>query len=178
MPIKNLTSDEFRNLIYEGKNLPKESYSKDLEQIQNFSYNDFGCYGSKKYYDSLIFIVSYDEVHIYGILKFAYFESSKNYSISYCSTNKLFLNKGICYKMVNSFTSYFSYKYPKEILCISQYSVSGWKYLRPLLLTLCRQQKITFKDNIVGYMEYGREYLEEFNKLRKISIEINGEMLY
>jgi len=178
MKTEKLTASEFSKLVYNG-NLPKEKYKTDLAKIKYFSFIDLGCsYGSKKYDDSLIFIVSYDEFHIYGVLKFAYFESDKHYSISYCSTNKDHLNKGVCYKIVNLFTSYFKQKYPDELLFISQYSVSGWKYLRPLLSNLCSQKNISFKDNIVGYMDEDGLYSDEYYKLRDLSIKLIGGSVY
>ena len=80
--------------------------------------------------------------------------------------------------MVDLFTSYFSHKYSKEILYVSQYSVSGWKYLRPLLLNLCKQKDISFRDNIIGYMDDDAKYSDEYYTLRDISIKIVGERFY
>jgi len=168
MKTESMTASEFSKLVYCGC-LPKENYVNDLKQIKYFSYDDFGChfYGSKEYNDSLVFVVCYDEEHIYGVTKFAYFSNEEHYSISYCSTNKNYLNKGICSKMVDLFTSYFS-----------QYSVSGWKYLRPLLLNLCKQKDISFRDNIIGYMDDDAKYSDEYYTLRDISIKIVGERFY
>jgi len=177
MKIELLTSKEFKQLIYQGKNLPNKNYANDLDKIRYFSFDDIigiNWFGNDKYTESLRFVVAYDNNHIYGVLKFAYFSCPNHYSISYCSVNESFFNMGICKKMVSVFCEYFSITYPNTELNISQYSVSGWKYLRPTILSECSKHNITFIDNIIGYFDKGKEYDPEYYSLKEVSIKEVG----
>lgn len=116
METKVLTCDEFKNLIYDGKSLPKNNYSSDLENIRYFSFDDLKCwFANNKYCETLRFVVCYDRNHIYGVLKFAWFSSNNNYSISYCSTNNDYKNTGICKTIIKIFCEYFSFEYPSQL---------------------------------------------------------------
>ena len=176
MQTKVLTQHEFIDLLYGGGSMPLTKYVDSIDKIRFFSYEDLTMFrfGHDKHTNSLRFVVSYDSEHIYGVLKFAWFEGNKHYSIGYCSTNTDFVNLGICTRIVDLFCEYFSLTYPNEVLNISQYSVSGWKYLRTSILKACVKNNISFNDNIIGYFDSGKEYVDEFYKLRELSIELNG----
>lgn len=172
METKILNTSEFQNLIYGGKNLPLQHYLNDLDKIDYFSFDDFRGYffGSEKYNQTCRYVVSYDKKHIYGILKFAYFSGcGGKYSISYCSTNSDYKGNGICKNIVKIFMEYFSLTYPNDILHTSQYTVSGWKYLRKAILENITNLNIKFEDNIVGYFDKGKKYDEEFYYLHDLS---------
>lgn len=180
MKTKVLTQEEFSYLIYGNSGMPKKKYSIDLDKIRYFSFDDIcrSWMASEKHTESLRYVVCYDKNHIYGALKFAWFEGSKNYSITYCSTNKEYVSQGICKEIIKVFCEYFSNTYPDENLNISQYSVSGWKYLRPTLLRYSKINNITFVDNIVGYFDDGKVYDKEYYELRDLSIKIVGRNDY
>jgi len=180
MQTKILTQQEFIDLTYGGGSLPLNKYVNSIEKIRFCSYEDICMFGwfDEHHNDSLRYVVCYDNDHIYGVLKFAWWSGNKHYSIGYCSTNTDFVNIGICKKLVNLFCKYFSSVYPHDILNISQYTVSGWKYLRNVIIDSCVKNNISFNDNIIGYFDKGKEYADEFYKLRNVSIQINGREDY
>lgn len=160
-----MTLTEFSNLIYAGKSLPKCEYSDSLKNINYFSYEDLRVlHFNQKYNETLRFVVCYDLKNIYGIIKFAYFQNNKAHSISYCSTNSNFAQKGICKSLIDSLTDYFLIAHSGEKLATSEYTVKGWKYLRPLLINSCLLKSIPFVDNVVGYMTDGDDK-KEFGEL-------------
>lgn len=176
MEIKVLTAKELIKLIYNGKSLPIKCYADDLNNIRFFSFDDLSyvCFANELYRSSLRYVVAFDGEHIYGVLKFAYYQIQKRYTIGYCSVNNNFTQKGICGELVDVFCKYFKKKYGENELGISQFTVSGWKYLRPTLIKKCYQYKINYRDNIVGYPDKNNEYTPEFYKLLDESKEITG----
>lgn len=179
MEIKVVNREELVNIIYKGKSIPCKDYAYDLSVIRFFSYNDLSLsYSSEKYEENLKFTICYDEKHIYGLIKFAWFDLNKHYSIATASINKNYKNKGIMSKMLKCFIAYFAKEYPNKELCVSEYTTSGWKYLRPKLIEYCSNLKVQFKDNIIGYAdEMNSPYPEEFYELRALSKQlINKEI--
>jgi hypothetical protein len=113
MRIEILTKEQFKNIIYSGKSLPLKWYSKSLDGVKFFSFNDIigFNFASTEYDNSLRFVVAYDSRKIYGVTKFAFFSSNKRYSISYCATGENFKNRGICSKMIFVLCKYFKETY-------------------------------------------------------------------
>ena len=175
MKTEILTCEQFKRLIYGGYSLPNKKYSKDLDNIKYFSFDHIlrSWSWSEKYTQSLRFCVTYDNNHIYGVLKFAYYESNKEYSIPYCSTNVDFANKGICDGIVGCFVKYFKETYPTEVLSTSEYTLKGWKFLRPCLLKYCNINNVTFQDKIIGH-KLEEDDKDEFYALREISKQTVG----
>jgi len=107
------------------------------DKIHYFDYNDFdGYYASESYIKTCRLIIAYNDKDILGICKFAYWDISKNYAISYLSTNKDFFSNGISKKLLETIFKYFSETYSNEILSFSGYSIDGWNYLRKTILYL------------------------------------------
>lgn len=176
MEIKVLTVEQLTKLIYNGKNLPNSQYEDDLNNIHFFSFDDlsYSCFANELYRNSLRFVVGFDNEHIYGILKFAYYQMKQRYTIGYCSTNENFTQKGICNDLVDKFCKYFPKKYKGTDLYTSEYTVSGWKYLRPTLIKKCNQYNVNYKDNIVGYPDKKDGHTPEFYHLLDLSRKIVG----
>lgn len=173
MKIEILTKEQFKNLVYRGKCLPLKHYSKSLDDIRFFDFNDIigFNFASPEYDRTLRFVVSYDSRKIYGVTKFAYWSSSKTFSLSYCSVSKNSMNRGICSKMISVLIKYFKSTYPTDTFHTSEYTLSGWKFLRPILLKYCNLYSVNFVDSIIGYFTEGDDR-EEFYKLREQSKEM------
>ena len=180
MQTKVLTQQELIDLIYGGNSLPLKKYVNSIDKIRFCSYENVCMFGwfDEKHNDSLRYVIYYDSEYIYGVLKFAWWSGNKHYSISYCSTNTDFLHNGVCRRIVNLFCEYFVSVQPNEILNISQYTVSGWKYLRNVIIEACSKNNIQFNDNIIGYFDNGKEFADEFYQLRDLSIKIIGKEEY
>jgi len=144
--IEILTIDEFSNLIQDKF---REYNIKD--KIKYFDYNDdlSKVFMSDDFVKYCKFFVAYNNKDIIGILKFGKFY--KDYSISYLSVNSDYQNKGIVKDLLKKFLKYFKDNYNNEILNLSGYTVSGWKYLRPEILQLSKKYHIKLKE---GYIEY------------------------
>ena len=102
--------------------------------------------------NTLRFIVAYDNNHIYGLIKFAWTSTTNAYNILYCSVNKNYLNLGFSKKMIKLLFNYFKSTYPDECLHTSQYSLDGWKFIRPIFLFESIKQSVDFNDNVLGYI--------------------------
>jgi GNAT superfamily N-acetyltransferase len=147
-------------------------FSKYINQnivgdIHYFSYSDCStCFCSDTYIESCKYVVAYNKKQILGICKIAVFELSNKYvSISYCSVHKNYQNRGIGRALIEKGIEVVkTYNMP---LNTSQYSVLGWKYLRPVLIKLCEKNNIVLRDSVVGYGDHN----EEFFKLREESIK-------
>lgn len=175
MKIELLTKEQFKHLVYRGKSLPLKHYSDSLDLIQFFNFKDITGYSfsSPKYEKSLRFVVAYDSRKIYGVTKFAYWECLKHFGISYVSVSNGVMNRGICSNMILVLLKYFKTAYPLETFNTSEYTVSGWKFLRPKLVKYCKLYDIKFNDSIVGYFTEG-DNKEEFYSLREKSVALRG----
>jgi hypothetical protein len=155
--------------------LENNDYNYNLEKkLHYFSYNDFDTfYASDTFIKTCRFIIAYNKNDILGICKFAYFDLSDNYSISYLSTNNDFLSIGVSKKILDMFFKYFSKKYPNNILSFSGYSVEGWLYLRKNILTLSKKYNVKIKEKGVEYPGTSGYNDDFFNLVDKSKKEIN-----
>lgn len=176
MKVELLTKAQFKHLVYRGNPFPLEHYSKSLDDIEFFSFDDIigFNFASPEYDKTLRFVVAYDSRKIYGVTKFAYWTSSKNYAIAYSSVAKNYINRGICSIMISVLIKYFKETYPLEKFHTSQYTLSGWKFLRPILRKYCNLYNVSFVDSVIGYFIEGDDR-EEFYKLRELSKQLNGK---
>lgn len=154
------------------KYLDKYDYEYDLkDKIHYYSYNDFDTfYASDNYIKTCRFIIAYNEKDILGICKFANFQISGHYSISYLSTNKDYLYMGISKKILEELFKYFSKTYPNEILNLSGYSVEGWKYLRKNIFEFSKKYNVKIVEKPIEYPGRG-EQDDDYWNLRKQSVE-------
>jgi hypothetical protein len=155
------------------KYLEKYDYEYDLkDKIHYYDYNDFDTfYASDNYIKTCRFIIAYNNNDILGICKFAHFELSDHYAVSYTSTNKDFLSMGISKKLLEELFKYFSKTYPNEILNFSGYSIEGWKYLRKYILEYSKKYNVKIIEKGVEYPGTGDKYTDEFWKLHDQSKE-------
>ena len=168
MKIEILNADEFRD-IYNNLYCNVEKF--DLkDKIHYFSYRDFSTYGGgNKHQDSLRFFVAYNDKDILGVCKFAYWESSKTYAVSYLSTNKDYMNQGISKKILDVLFDYFSKTYPTETMHWSGYSIQGWLYLRPSIKKMSNKYNVKIVDKAIEYItEWNDENRNLFDESRKI----------
>lgn len=175
MKIELLTKEQFKHLVYRGRDFPLKSYSKSLDTIEFFNFNDIMEFNftSPEYENSLRFVVAYDSRKIYGVTKFAYWKGPKHFSISYASVSKSAMNRGICSNMILVLLKYFKTAYPLEAFNTSEYTVSGWKFLRPKLVKYCKLYDIKFNDSVIGYFTEG-DNKEEYYRLRDVSVALRG----
>ena len=117
------------------------------------------------------FIIAYNDIDILGICEFAYYESSKNYAISYCSTNDEYFQKGISKKLLETLFKYFSETYPNETLNFSGYSPAGWYYLRKYILEFAEKYNVKIKEKPMEYPGKNGKQDEEWFKLYNKSKE-------
>jgi predicted acetyltransferase len=158
--------------IQEFSEFCRKYQKQNLEvDIKYFSYNSLSTYfNSQNYIETYKFIVAYTDNIIIGICEIVVFDTNKDYiSISYLSIHDKFKNKGIGSKILQKTLE--EVKKSKYPLSTSQYSTSGWKYLRLKLIDYCIKNNIIFKDNIVGYGEHD----DDFYKLREESKKIFNE---
>lgn len=159
-----------------------ELYNGDYDlkdKIHYFSYDDFNTmYSSEKYIKTCRFIIAYNNKDILGICKFAFFDMSNHYAMSYCSTNKNYLSSGISKRLLEEMFKYFSKKLPNEILHFSGYSIEGWKYLRKYILLYSKKYNVKIKEKGVEYpgkSGYSDEYYNLVNKSKKEIKKLYGE---
>lgn len=125
---------------------------KMKDKIHYFEYNDFyPWFPSDKYSETCRFIIAYNEKDVLGICKFAHWDSSNNYSISYLSTNDSYLKMGVSKSILEKMFQYFSETYPDEVLNFSGYSIEGWKYLRKNILEFSKKYNVKIKEKGVEY---------------------------
>jgi len=157
---------------YERYNLKKK--------IQYFDYIDMQSYGgSKKYNDTCRLIIAHSDTDILGICKFAHWDSSNSYSISYLSTNKDFFEIGVSKKLLEKMFDYFSKTYSNDVLAFSGYSVEGWKYLRKSILDFSNKYKVAIKEKSIQYPGIsGRFTEEEYELMDKSKEEIKNKYGY
>jgi len=166
-----LTIDELNELylkLYKGKQINLK------DKIQYFDYHDLNAWGgTDKHWETLRYITAYNDVDIIGLCKFAYWDFSESYAISYLSTNKDYLRKGVSKKMLDVLFKWFSETYPKEIMYWSGYSIDGWLYLRPTIKEMAKKYNVQMKEKAIEYItNWSDENRELFNKSRE---EINKE---
>jgi len=131
-------------------------------KIHYFDYNDFSTmFASDSYKKSCRFIIAYNEKDILGICKFAYWDMSSNYAISYLSTNEDFFSKGISKKLLETTFKYFSETYPNETLSFSGYSIEGWKYLRKSILEFSKKYSVKITEKGIEYPGRSGKFSEE-----------------
>ncbi len=169
--IKVLTEDELSNLyrkLYQKVNGGSKINLKD--KIHYFDYHDLSSWGgSEKHRNSLVFITAYNDKDILGICKFAYWDSGKNYSVSYLSTNNDYFQLGISKKLMEELFKYFSKKYPNETLNWSGYSVDGWKYLRKSILEMSKKYNVKILEKSIEYVtKWSDENRKLYDKSKKI----------
>ena len=145
------TIDEAYNFFY--KNFYKKNKDCNLkDKIHYFNYEDFNSmFASNLYKKTCRLIIAHNDKDILGICKFAYWEGSENYAISYLSTNKDFFSMGISKKLLETLFKYFSETYPNETLNFSGYSVEGWKYLRKSILYFSNKYNVKIKEKGIEY---------------------------
>jgi len=164
--IEVLTLKQFRMLyfkIYPDQNIDLK------EKIHYFDYTDMNSmFASDSFLKTLRFITAYNDKDIVGICKFAHWEGSDNYAVSYLSTNKDYLGMGISKKILEGLYNYFSKKHPNEILHWSGYSIDGWKYLRKNVFELAKKYNIKLQEKAIEYItDWSDENRELMNKSKK-----------
>lgn len=164
---------EFKKLIFSERtgNIKKE-YKNLQDEIKYFHWDDFSTlFSSKEYLDSLHFIVAFEGKFIIGIAKIAIFETSNHQiSLSYLSIRNDFKNKGISKEMVRTMLEFTKNHFPNIPFGTSQFTYSGYLYLRKSLLEESKRIGIIFNDNVCGYVDRGLNN-EEYYKLIKESRE-------
>jgi len=147
------TIDEAYKFFYQ--NFLKKKGNKDYDlkdKIHYFDYYDFNDrFSTDVHSKSCRLIIAHNDKDILGVCKFAYWEGSKNYAISYLSTNKYFFSIGISKKLLEALFKYFSENYSNETLNFSGYSVDGWKYLRKNILELSKKYNVKIKEKGIEY---------------------------
>lgn len=175
--VKVYNQTEFSKLVYGNGGMPKiENLDKNLKF---FSYKD--CHNSfapDLYCNSfrMICVVNNNKTEIYALAKFAIFGStSDRVSLSYISTHKDYLNKGLSRLILDKTFEYFENEFnsPHSIfhnlpIAISEFTPSGYKYIRPYFLSLCEKYNLPFYDNVVGHQEDDCDR-EEFSLLHRES---------
>jgi len=164
-----------RNNYYE---IDDYSYHTNYElksKINYFDDNDFDTYWtSKKYNETCRLFIAYDDKDIFGIGKFAFWDSSQKFSVSYVSTNKDFFKQGVSKNLLNKIFEYFSKTYPTETLFFSGYSIDGWSYLRKYILEISEKYNVKISEKGIEYPglsgKFSKEDYELMSKSRK---EIN-----
>jgi len=160
-----LTRKEFDKLFF--KIYPDQNINLK-EKIRFFDYSDFSSgYGyDKKHEKTLRFIVAYNNKDILGICKFAFWNFSQTYAVSYLSTNIDYRKQGISKMILEELFKYFSQTYPNEKMYWSGYSVEGWNYLRNNILTFSKKYNVKISEKAVEYdIDSGDEL---FTKSRQI----------
>jgi hypothetical protein len=113
--------------------------------------------------------VAYNNKDILGVAKVAYYDISNHFAMSFLSTNKDYYSLGISKKIADKMFSYFSKEHPNEILNISGYSISGWKFLRKTLLKYSLKYNVKIKEKPIEYItDWSKENRDLFNKSREI----------
>ena len=135
-------------------------------KIHYFDYSDFNpWFASENFQETCIFIIAYNDSDILGICKFAFWDLTQTYAISYLSTNQDYLHLGISKKILEKLFDYFYKTYPNEILNFSGYSVEGWKYLRKHILELSQKYNVKIKEKgIDSLTNYEKDALSEYSK--------------
>jgi hypothetical protein len=171
--VEVLTADEFNSLFHKlyTYDYDKHNYNVDLkDKINYFDYDDMNWSYSRtgEYQKTLRLITAYNKTDILGICKFAYWDSSKSYSVSYLSTNKDYFKMGISKKLLDVLFKYFSETYPNETMGWSGYSVDGWKYLRPTILEMSKKYNVKIREKAIEYIKnWDDEKRELFDKSRE-----------
>jgi GNAT superfamily N-acetyltransferase len=166
--------DEARDFIWKDYNYKTNTlkWGNLQEKLKYFSFDDFSpLWSYDNYLNTLRFVIVHDEKNIFGILKMANFKLSgeKDYSISYISVDEKYRNLGIGKLLIKSAIEYYNDNFKdKYRLRGSQYSVLGWKYIRPIILKEIEKYNIEWVENVVGH---GHED-KDFQKVRKESEEI------
>ena len=167
MEVSVLTLEQFNKML-------REKYNGDsinlMEKIHYFDYTDLNTlFSSKSYIEHLRFVVAYNEKDILGICKFSYWDFTKDYAVSYTSTNKDYKNQGVAKSIEKELFKYFSKEYPNQILAFSGYSIDGWKYLRKYILKYSQEFNVKIKEKSIEYVkEWTDENRKMFDESRKI----------
>lgn len=167
MEVSVLTLEHFRRMVRE-----KYSYNNIslTDKIHYFHYSDLDTFfASESYIEHLRFIVAYDEKDILGACKFSYYDLSKEYGVSYISTNVDHKNKGVGKAITKKLFQFFKENYPTQTLGLSGYSISGWKYLRKYIVEYSQELQVPIKEKPI---EYITEWTDENRKLFDESREI------
>jgi GNAT superfamily N-acetyltransferase len=146
----NVNTKEYYNLCQQLKS-----------DLKYFSIDNFNRpYSSDLYEQSKRFIICHNSKIILGICEIAMYDK-KYISISNLSVNKQFQRKGISKLLLNKLMEVLKSDFKDITLTCSQWSVSGWKYLRNSLLNICKENNINFTDNKIGFCE-NNEYDEMY----------------
>jgi len=151
---------------YERYNLKKK--------IHYFDYNDIqkSWSASNDYNKTCRFIIAHNDKDILGICKFAHWDSSQSYAISYLSTNKDFFGIGVSKKLLEKMFEYFSKTYTNDVLSFSGYSVEGWKYLRKNILEFSKKYNVKITEKSIQYPGISGNFSDEDRELMYKSKDI------
>lgn len=166
--VEVLDIEQFRNLIFEKYSYEGNSFLN--EKIKYFNCEDTtSCFCSQLHLEHLRFIVAYTEKDIVGICKFAYWDLSGNYAMSYLSTHKDYINQGVAKVVAEKLFQYFKQKYSNDVLGISGYSIDGWKYLRKYFLQYSHTYNVKIDEQPIQYVtEWNNENRKLFEESREI----------
>lgn len=180
--VKIFNVKEFINFLYRDGFLIKK-YEKLPEQIKYFSFDNLNTiFASDEYLNTLRFILVIDsDKNILGIAKIAVFLcSNESVSCSFLSVNINNRNKGISKILIKNMLEYIKDNFDKPF-STSEYSISGYKYLRNNIITKCKELDLTMIDNVIGFDDTGKydnEYYNLCNKSRKIYNELYKDKEY
>lgn len=169
--VEVLTTDELYQLkerIYKNKNVALD------KKIRFFDYHDLSSWGGPPIHTkTLRYVTAYNNKDILGICKFAYWDLSQKYAVSYLSTNIDYRKQGISKLILEQLFKYFSETYPNETLHWSGYSIEGWKYLRPSMRIVAKKYGVPIIEKAIEHdIDWTDENRELFTKSRE---EINKE---
>ena len=159
--------DLYQNILKKNK---FKYYLKD--KIHYYSNGDFSTmFASDHYIESCRFFIAYTDKDILGICKFANWDSTGHYAVSYLSTNKDFYSMGISKKLLDVFFKYFSKTYPNETLHFSGYSVEGWNFLHKNILEFSKKYNVKIREKGVEYPGKDGKHDDNYWKLTDKSRE-------
>ena len=175
--VEVLTPDQFSELYH--KIYP--SYDFNLKhKIHFFDYNDMNTgSASKSYSESVRLITAYNSKDIIGVCKFAYWEISKHYSMSYLSVNNDYFQQGVSKKILEELFKYFKETYPGQVLHFTGYSIDGWKYLHKNVIELAKKYNVVIKEKPVDFItKWDDESRELFDKSKEEINSLYGDSYY
>jgi hypothetical protein len=141
-------------------------------KLHYFYYEDFSTtFTSDSYEKSCRLIIAYTDADILGICKFANWDITGHYAISYLSVNENFFQKGISRKLLEALFKYFSETYPNKTLSFSGYSIDGWKYLRKNILEFSKKYNVKIHEKAIEYPGKNHKQDDKFYDIMKKSRE-------
>ena len=165
MKTEILTCAEFKDLLR----------TISIEKIKYFDF-DIDLYHSS---DTCRFVVVHNDKMIIGICKFAYWDLSKNYCMSYVSTHPDYMDKGIAKSILNELFKYFRQNYVNETLCFTGYSIDGWKYIRPAIFKYSEQFNVKIDEKAIEYItDWTDEARLLFDQSREIISKLYPNNIY